>query len=57
MTLGFCSEDRRSVAIGRLRVRWAHIPVDGWLPHYTPREDLEQAAWLIEWRRLWVFWV
>lgn len=43
--------------IGPLRFYLARTPVDGWYPHFTHARSLRVGAkWLIEWRRLWVWW-
>lgn len=43
--------------IGALRFYWSACPTDGPWPWFSGRQRLsEGAAWLIEWRRLWIWW-
>lgn len=42
--------------LGKLGIRWAYIPVDGWWPYLTTEGLREDMVWMIEWRRLWIAW-
>lgn len=43
--------------IGPLNFYWAHLPVNGWLPHVTHYSHLRDGVkWLIEWRCWWFWW-
>lgn len=46
----------RTLKIGRLQIRWAYIPVYGWLPWFHTKKDRYNCEWIVKWNRLWIWW-